>query len=121
MAAARAKNHFTSGVDAGMDMRGIGESYADTMNAEKNSAYTLVDARLGFDQQRFMPGASLGMNTNNLTDKRYVLCQDGYCYRGLAIPSPSASTIVSEQGCNLRMLCTCRGWGFLVKMRIILK
>ena len=31
-----------------------------------------------------MDGVRLAVNARNLTDKQYINCQDGYCYRGEA-------------------------------------
>lgn len=70
------------GVDLGLGARWTGETFADAANTTRNAAYTIVDARIGYDLRAVLPGANLGLNATNLTNKRYLSCQDGYCYRG---------------------------------------
>lgn len=69
-------------VDLGLGARWVGKSFADADNASVNDGYALFDARIAFDLRSLLPGVTLGLNASNLTDKRYLLCQDGYCYRG---------------------------------------
>jgi iron complex outermembrane receptor protein len=86
MAAVWAKYKVQGGTLAGLDMglgaRRIGSTYADTANDRQNSGYTLVDARLGYELKQLAPGVTLALNATNLTDKEYLMCHDGYCYRG---------------------------------------
>lgn len=86
MAAAWVHKRFGSGllqgVDLGLGARWTGETFADAANTARNAGYTIVDARIGYDLREVLPGAKLGLNATNLTDKRYLSCQDGYCYRG---------------------------------------
>lgn len=73
---------FFQGVDLGLGARWTGATFADAANTARNAGYTIVDARIGYDLREVLPGAKLGLNATNLTDKRYLSCQDGYCYRG---------------------------------------
>lgn len=86
MAALWAHQRFGSGVlqgfDVGLGTRWIGESYSDGANTLRNDGYAIVDARIGYDLRALLPGATLGLNATNLTDKRYLMCEDSYCYRG---------------------------------------
>lgn len=82
MASVWGKYSFTNGFDVGLGARWIGETYSDQMNTGRNDAYTLVDARLGYELGSLLRGASLALRANNLTDKAYLMCHDGYCYRG---------------------------------------
>jgi len=41
-----------------------------------------VDARIGYELKQLAPGVTLAINATNLTDKEYLMCHDGYCYRG---------------------------------------
>ena len=50
----------------------------------KNEDYTLFDAGVHYDFEGDLDGVRLALNSRNLTDKRYINCQDGYCYRGEA-------------------------------------
>lgn len=86
MAAAWVHQKFGSGplqgFDLGLGARWTGETYADAANTARNPGYTIVDARIGYDLRSWVPGATAGLNATNLTDKRYLTCEDGYCYRG---------------------------------------
>lgn len=86
MAALWAKKSFhwvdAGTMDLGLGARWVGKSFADADNASSNEGYALFDARIAFDLRSLLPGMTLGLNASNLTDKRYLLCQDGYCYRG---------------------------------------
>ena len=44
----------------------------------------LFDAGVHYDFAGELDGVRLAVNARNLTDKQYVNCQDGYCYRGEA-------------------------------------
>jgi iron complex outermembrane recepter protein len=70
------------GVSAGA--RYTGSTYGDGDNTFKNEDYTLVDAGVHYDFGGGMDGVRVALNARNLTDKRYINCQDGYCYRGEA-------------------------------------
>ena len=59
-----------------------GSSYANASNTQKNEAYTLVDLGVHYDLRGSADGIRLGVNAKNLTDKRYISCEAGYCYRG---------------------------------------
>ena len=71
-----------AGLDLGLGARRIGRSYADSANSRENAGYTLVDARIGYELKQLAPGVTLAINATNLTDKEYLMCHDGYCYRG---------------------------------------
>ncbi len=59
-----------------------GRSYANASNSEKNEAYTLVDVGAHYDLRGGAEGIRLGLNAKNVTDKQYISCEAGYCYRG---------------------------------------
>lgn len=82
MASLWGKYAFAGGLDVGLGARWIGETYSDGQNTGRNSDYTLVDARIGYDLGSVLSGASVAVRANNLTDKEYLMCHDGYCYRG---------------------------------------
>jgi iron complex outermembrane receptor protein len=71
-----------AGLDLGLGARRIGRTYADGANSRENAGYTLVDARIGYELKQLAPGVTLAINATNLTDKEYLMCHDGYCYRG---------------------------------------
>lgn len=73
---------FGLGVSGGA--RYTGNQYGDGDNTFKNDSYTLVDAGVYYDFGAGLDGVRLALNARNLTDKRYINCQDGYCYRGEA-------------------------------------
>ncbi|CAM3688054.1 Ferrioxamine B receptor [Pseudomonas reidholzensis] len=73
---------FGLGVSGGA--RYTGSNYGDAQNTEKNEGYTLVDAGVHYDFGGGLDGVRLGFNARNLFDKRYINCQQGYCYRGEA-------------------------------------
>ncbi|MDR6713675.1 iron complex outermembrane receptor protein [Pseudomonas hunanensis] len=73
---------FGLGVSAGA--RYTGSNYGDALNTVKNEGYTLVDAGVHYDFGGGLDGVRLGVNARNLFDKRYINCQQGYCYRGEA-------------------------------------
>lgn len=73
---------FGLGVSGGA--RYTGSNYGDGDNTFKNEGYTLVDAGVHYDFGGGLDGVRLALNARNLTDKRYINCQDGYCYRGEA-------------------------------------
>ncbi|MDZ3991233.1 TonB-dependent siderophore receptor [Pseudomonas sp. Teo4] len=64
--------------------RYTGTNYGDAENTVKNEGYTLVDAGVHYDFGGSLEGVRLGFNARNLFDKRYINCQQGYCYRGEA-------------------------------------
>jgi iron complex outermembrane recepter protein len=64
----------------GVKLRGgvryIGDSYGDAANEWKTSAYTLVDASLSLDLEKFWQeakGTSFQLNVNNLFDKEHLV------------------------------------------------
>ena len=59
-----------------------GSTYANTSNTQKNEAYTQVDLGARYDLRGSANGIRLGLNAKNLTDKQYIVCDGGYCYRG---------------------------------------
>ncbi|MBH3386565.1 TonB-dependent siderophore receptor [Pseudomonas juntendi] len=59
-------------------------NYGDAQNTVKNEGYTLVDAGVHYDFGGGLDGVRLALNARNLFDKRYINCQQGYCYRGEA-------------------------------------
>ncbi|MBU1332034.1 MAG: TonB-dependent siderophore receptor [Gammaproteobacteria bacterium] len=73
---------FGFGVSAGA--RYTGSTYGNGENTVKNEDYTLFDAGVHYDFGSGLDGVRLALNARNLTDKRYINCQDGYCYRGEA-------------------------------------
>lgn len=70
------------GVSAGA--RYTGSNYGDAANTVKNEDYTLFDAGVHYDFGGGLDGVRLALNGRNLSDKRYINCQEGYCYRGEA-------------------------------------
>ncbi|TBU92111.1 TonB-dependent siderophore receptor [Pseudomonas dryadis] len=64
--------------------RYTGSNYRDGDNTLKNQGYTLIDAGVRYDFGGGLDGVRLAVNARNLTDKRYVTCQDSFCYRGEA-------------------------------------
>lgn len=64
--------------------RYTGSNFGDAQNTVKNEGYTLVDAGVHYDFGGGLDGVRLGFNARNLFDKRYINCQQGYCYRGEA-------------------------------------
>ncbi|WP_242674729.1 TonB-dependent siderophore receptor [Phytopseudomonas daroniae] len=73
---------FGLGVSAGA--RYTGSTYRDGANTQKNDDYTLFDAGVHYDFGGGMDGVRVALNARNLTDKRYITCQDTFCYRGEA-------------------------------------
>ncbi len=72
------------GLGFGAGARYTGSTYGDNMNTSKNEDYTLFDAGVHYDFGGGLDGVRLALNSRNLTDRRYINCQDGYCYRGEA-------------------------------------
>jgi iron complex outermembrane receptor protein len=64
--------------------RYTGSNYGNAANTVKNEDYTLIDAGVHYDFGGAMDGVRLALNGRNLSDKRYINCQEGYCYRGEA-------------------------------------
>lgn len=77
-----ARYRFASGLSLGLGARWTGKTWADGANTLRNDGYTQVDANLGYDIGRWLPGASVALKATNLTDEQYLMCHDGYCYRG---------------------------------------
>ncbi len=73
-----------SGLGFGAGARYTGSVYGNDMNTVKSEDYTLFDAGVHYDFAGELDGVRLAVNARNLTDKQYVNCQDGYCYRGEA-------------------------------------
>jgi len=73
-----------SGLGFGAGARYTGSVYGNDMNTVKSEDYTLFDAGVHYDFAGDLDGVRLAVNARNLTDKQYVNCQDGYCYRGEA-------------------------------------
>lgn len=71
------------GLELGLGVRWVGESYADSGNTLKNDAYTIADARLAYRLDNLINGATIAVNASNLNDEEFLLCNSGYCYRGL--------------------------------------
>ncbi|WP_394560736.1 TonB-dependent siderophore receptor [Aquipseudomonas alcaligenes] len=72
------------GLGFGAGARYTGSVYGDDANSMKNEDYTLFDAGVHYDFSGGLDGVRLAVNARNLTDKQYINCQDGYCYRGEA-------------------------------------
>lgn len=72
------------GLGFGAGARYTGSVYGDDANSMKNEDYTLFDAGVHYDFAGGLDGVRLAVNARNLTDKQYINCQDGYCYRGEA-------------------------------------
>lgn len=70
------------GLSAGA--RYTGSNYGDKANTVKNEGYTLIDSGVHYDFGGGLDGVRLALNARNLFDKRYINCQEGYCYRGEA-------------------------------------
>ncbi|MBL7250066.1 TonB-dependent siderophore receptor [Alloalcanivorax marinus] len=62
--------------------RYVGSGYDDAANTRKNESYTLVDLGAHYDLRGALAGFRVGVNAKNVTDKEYVVCEAGYCYRG---------------------------------------
>lgn len=71
------------GLELGLGVRWVGESYADSGNTLKNDAYTIADARLAYRLDNLINGATIAVNASNLNNEEFLLCNSGYCYRGL--------------------------------------
>lgn len=71
---------FDTGVKAGLGMRYVGPTRGnDESAAAEVPGYTLLDAMVGYDVNRW----SLALNASNLTDKEYLTnCSAGNCYYG---------------------------------------
>lgn len=71
---------FGSGIKVGLGARFVGSNYGYQESAgAKVPAYTLLDALIGYDFQRW----SLALNIRNLTDKLYLSnCSSGICRYG---------------------------------------
>lgn len=66
-----------AGLDMGLGVRYVGESWANERNTLEVPDYTLVDLTLGYDLSRLgLAGVSTRLNANNLLDKEFV----GACY-----------------------------------------
>jgi iron complex outermembrane receptor protein len=75
---------LAEGLGLGLGLRFQGESYADSLNAEKNDSRVFVDASLAYDFGKANPqleGISAQVNAKNLFDERDVTCAQPYCYR----------------------------------------
>lgn len=72
------------GVGLSGGARYTGSTYGNGQNTLKNEGYTLFDAGVYYDFGGGMDGVRLALNARNLTDKRYINCQDSNCYRGEA-------------------------------------
>ena len=72
------------GLGFGAGARYTSSVYGNNMNTVKSEDYTLFDAGVHYDFAGDLDGVRLAVNARNLTDKQYVNCQDGYCYRGEA-------------------------------------
>ena len=70
------------GLGVGAGARYTGSVYGDDMNTVKSEDYTLIDAGVHYDFGGGMDGVRLALNARNLTDKQYINCQAGFCYRG---------------------------------------
>ncbi len=84
MAALWLDYNLPSGLGFGAGARYTGSVYGNDMNTVKSDDYTLFDAGVHYDFAGELDGVRLAVNARNLTDKQYVNCQDGYCYRGEA-------------------------------------
>lgn len=73
-----------TGLGVGAGARYTGSVYGDNMNTTKSDAYTLFDAGVHYDFGGELDGIRVALNARNLTDRQYINCQDGYCYRGEA-------------------------------------
>lgn len=72
------------GVGLSGGARYTGSTYGNGANTAKNEDYTLVDAGAHYDFGGNLDGVRLALNARNLFDKRYITCDDGFCYRGEA-------------------------------------
>ena len=70
------------GLGFGAGARYTGSVYGNDANTTKSEDYTLFDASVHHDFSGDMDGVRLAVNARNLSDKQYINCQDGYCYRG---------------------------------------
>jgi iron complex outermembrane receptor protein len=72
---------FSNGVKVGLGARFNGATHGDAevVAPAKVPSYTLVDAMIGYDIDRW----TLALNLRNLTNKTYIAsCAYGYCYYG---------------------------------------
>jgi iron complex outermembrane receptor protein len=72
---------FSNGVKEGLGARFNGSTHGDAevVAPAKVPSYTLVDAMIGYDIDRW----TLALNLRNLTNKTYIAsCAYGYCYYG---------------------------------------
>ncbi|PMR73488.1 TonB-dependent siderophore receptor [Billgrantia endophytica] len=79
------QNGTLAGLDAGLGLRHYADIQADRANSAEVSAYTLVDATLGYDLGRLgLDGMSARLNVTNLTDEEYVASCNSleFCYFG---------------------------------------
>ncbi len=63
---------LTEELDAGMGLRYVDRRYANTANTTSVPGYTVLDANLGWQVQR---DVRLGLQLNNLLDRRYAAAQ----------------------------------------------
>lgn len=87
MANAWANYKFDYGISTGAGVRYIGKQWADNENTTRMPSVTLFDAAVRADLGAWdssLKGASLAVNANNLTDRKYVAAcyGTGYCYWG---------------------------------------
>lgn len=69
-----------SGLGLAGGVRYIGSSFGDDANSFKVSSYTLIDAALRYDlsyASAKLKGFQMQINANNLTDKKYFVCNYG--------------------------------------------
>ena len=71
---------FDSGIKVGLGARFMGSNHGYQESASaKVPSYTVIDALIGYDLQRW----SLALNLRNLTNKAYISnCISGSCYYG---------------------------------------
>ncbi|WP_416424412.1 TonB-dependent receptor [Pseudomonas sp. App30] len=63
---------ITERIDAGAGLRYVAARYANTANSAQVPGYTVVDANLGWQA---LPDVRLGLQVNNLLDRRYAVSQ----------------------------------------------
>jgi len=63
---------ITERIDAGAGLRYVDARYANTANSAQVPGYTVVDANLGWQA---LPDVRLGLQVNNLLDRRYAVSQ----------------------------------------------
>lgn len=71
-----------AGLSLSAGLRYTGSSFDDAQNTRKNGAYAVGDLGLGYDLHGALDKFRVELHVKNVADKRYIVCDSGYCYRG---------------------------------------